>query len=74
MNFKKFLKASPKGIFSLLLETEEVGGNRERQREGKKEKHQCERETSIDCIPYAPRLGIIGTRTGDGNPNLLVTG
>ena len=39
--------SSPKGVFSITL--------REKGRE--REKHQCERETSIGCLPYMPGWG-----------------
>ena len=29
-----------------------------RKREREREKHECERETSIGSLPYAPQLGI----------------
>ena len=39
---------------SLILEK---GEGRVRERKGEGEKHQCERETSIHCLLYAPRGG-----------------
>ena len=44
-----YLKSLPKDIFIDF---------RERKKEREREKHWCERETSIDCFPYTPRLGI----------------
>ena len=35
-----------------------MGKEKERERNiDVREKHQCERETSIGCLPYMPRLG-----------------
>lgn len=44
------------GYYSLILESEEGAG--EREREGGRDKHLCEREMSISCLLYMPQPGI----------------
>ena len=44
--------SSPQDMFPLILEREE-GGEREKERE----KHLCEGETSIGCLPSASQWG-----------------
>ena len=42
-----------------------------RERRKEREKHQCERETLIGCLPYVPGPGIIGTHTRNLTPSRL---
>ena len=49
-----FFSSSPKDIFPLLLE-----------RVGRRERNTDEERTLISCLSYAPRLGIICTRSRD---------
>ena len=58
-----FFKSSPDDIFSLLFR------ERGRERGQEREKHQCERETSIGCLPYVPGLGIVWAQTRDRTCN-----
>ena len=63
-----FFKSSPEDIFI---------DSRERGRVKEKEKHQCEREISISCLPHAPWPGFepatwVCVLTGNRISNLLV--
>ena len=58
-----FFKSSPQDIFSFLLERGEG-------REEGREKHRCRRGASFGCLPYAPRLEVARTCTGDQTHNV----
>ena len=51
MVFFSFLESSPEDMFTDFAE-------RERERVGEREKHQCQRETSLGCLSYLPQPGI----------------
>ena len=50
-----FFKSSPQDVFIDFERGREGGGERDRQTQ--KDRHRCERETSISFLPYMPQLG-----------------
>ena len=76
-----FFHPHPRIFFYFFID----GGERERERErkrergGKRERHWCERETPVSCLPYTPQPGIepstqIRALMGDQTHDLLVYG
>ena len=61
--FKLFFIVTQENFLLLFRE-------RGKKRGKERKKHWCEKEASISCLPYAPRLGISCAQTRDSTCNL----